>query len=105
MSDTSEIRRRKTADPELDAITVINQALAHLDRPAAKRVLDWADKRFVNLDEPLRGDQLEGVTKFMEAIEATAREMQISPPVKILDAMALVVTEMREQRKLEAVHE
>jgi hypothetical protein len=99
---SKEIRRTRTADAEMDAIVVLNQVLEPLDRAAAKRVLTWADKRYVNPDFPVPETQMDGVSKFFDAIQETAREMHVSPPAKILDAMALVVQEMREQGKIEA---
>lgn len=47
-----EIRRRKTADPEMDAIIVIAQALASLDAETCSRVLEWAKDRFI--EQPKR---------------------------------------------------
>jgi hypothetical protein len=74
---TDEIRRRKTQDPEMDALVVLHQALEPLDRPAAKRVLAWADERYVNPADPV---PLGSVNKFLEALATTAREMHVSPP-------------------------
>src|SRR5688500_4613020 len=45
MSD--EIRRRKTSDPEMDAIVLISQALASLDTETCARVLKWAEDRYI----------------------------------------------------------
>jgi hypothetical protein len=42
-----EIRRRKTADPEMDALMVITQALEGLEPEACERILSWAKDRFV----------------------------------------------------------
>lgn len=47
-----EIRRRKTTDPEMDAIVVISQALAGLDSETCARVLKWAEDRFI--EQPKR---------------------------------------------------
>lgn len=44
---TEEIRRRRTADPEIDALVVLEQALASLDAETCERVLKWALDRFV----------------------------------------------------------
>lgn len=48
-----EIRRRKTADPEMDAMVVIAQVLEGLDSDTRARVLKWAEDRF--LEQPKRG--------------------------------------------------
>lgn len=44
---TEEIRRRKTADPEMDAMQVLVQAFEPLDGLVIKRVLEWAEDRFI----------------------------------------------------------
>jgi hypothetical protein len=52
MMNNEEIRRRKTTDPEMDAINVVTQALAPLDMETCRRVLKWAEDRFI--EEPKR---------------------------------------------------
>lgn len=47
-----EIRRRKTADPEMDALVLVAQALAPLDHETCARVLKWAEDRFI--EQPKR---------------------------------------------------
>jgi hypothetical protein len=91
----AEIRRTRTADPEMDAISILNQALAPLDRSAAKRVLRWAEERYVHLDPVLSNGDLSGVTKFMGALVETAETLNVSPPSVILTAMGRVVDEIK----------
>ena len=45
---SKEIRRTRTADRELDAISVITQALSDLDIQTCERVIKWAQERFVS---------------------------------------------------------
>jgi hypothetical protein len=101
---TEEIRRRKTVDPEMDAIMVIAQAFSALDRDAAGRVLVWAQKRYV--DPPsldgLGVDQHESLNKFMEAITATANRVGIAKPIDLLRAMGRVADELGREEGSEA---
>jgi hypothetical protein len=72
---SSEIRRRRTGDPEMDAMAVITDALEPLDRNACKRVLAWAEKRFDR--DVLSGigeSQTEELLGYFEKVERMAKE-------------------------------
>jgi hypothetical protein len=79
---TEEIRRRRTADPEIDALVVIEQALAGLPVDTCKRVLDWAMDRFIeerkrNISEMAMASiesQLRSIQEVAEALGATDRQ-------------------------------
>lgn len=43
----AEIRRKRTSDPEMDAMAVLVQALDPLEHSARARVLKWAEERYV----------------------------------------------------------
>jgi hypothetical protein len=90
-----EIRRRKTSDPEMDAILVIAQALEPLSRTQAQRVLDWAEKRFTRVELPgLSADMMASTNRFMEALGKTASRMGMATPEDLLQAMARVASEL-----------
>lgn len=89
-----EIRRRKTNDREMDAIIVITQALADLDRVAAARVLEWARQRFVEADTLMPLEAMKAGTNFIEGINTIAKRLGGTDPLKVLRAMERVVGEL-----------
>jgi hypothetical protein len=94
----SEIRRRKTSDPELDALIVLEQALSPLSRVAAGRVLRWAEERYTrDADVPVA--DLQAINAWMSGIQQVAREMG-AVPLDVIKAAA--ATCVREQRELES---
>lgn len=70
-----EIRRKKTSDPEMDAIHVINQAFEPLDAETCDRILDWAKDRFI--EQPKRNIKMmawAGVKEELDAYKQYAEE-------------------------------
>lgn len=88
-----EIRRRKTSDPEMDAIMVISQAFADLDRAAINRVLKWAEDRYVRIPHLMPAEATEALTNFTNGIQEVARRLA-SNPRDVLIAMEKVTAEM-----------
>lgn len=99
-----EIRRRRTNDPEMDAITIISQALRGLDRDACRRVLQWAQKRYVDPPSDRVIENVDGakaIGNFMEAIGQLGNRLQIMPPARLIPIMERIVNEAHEQEKAE----
>lgn len=92
---TEEIRRRKTSDPEMDAIYVIAQALEPLDRSACERVVKWAEERYVRIRLPgLDVGDMQGVNKFFEATAKMASRLNMADSQVLLNAMGRVAEEL-----------
>lgn len=92
---SEEIRRRRTADPEMDAINVISQALDGLDRNQCERVLRWAGERYVKFKLPgLELADMKGVNNFMTAAAQMASRLNMANPEELLKAMAKVADEL-----------
>lgn len=92
----------QTRDLEMEALGDVARALAPLDRGAAKRVLDWANKRYVEVETPMSHESMDALNKFLEAIHKTAQRLHIARPADLLTAMALVAEKTDEvQREAE----
>lgn len=84
-------------DAEVDALYAISQALSPLDRNTAARVLEWARKRYVDIDTQLMSaDQMQSLSKFTDAILKTAVRLEMAKPVDLITAIARVVDKVDE---------
>lgn len=78
MSGT-EIRRRRTDDPEMDALAVIDQVMEPLDERARNRVLEWASAKFVEDPKRAIGEQaFEAMKRQMDAINDRAQFLGVT---------------------------
>lgn len=91
-----EIRRRKTSDPEMDAMMVLAQAFNGLDRNTIDRVLKWAEARYVKEGSLMSTESMKALTQFQDGIVKIAKNLN-APPRDVLNSMAKVADKVEEE--------
>ena len=74
------------AESEVQAIQQVSLALESLNREECRRVLGWAQGRYVDLPDPLEGVSVAGLQTFTKELADIARGMDGVSPLDIMKA-------------------